>query len=79
MGLEQLIAERASCYHLARQINEKRVILSRALRTQEPFTSFHEILRADFYELTQQLRRVLDRSRRLTLQITLERQTAGES
>jgi len=73
VSLDQLIAERNSCYSLARQINEQRIILSRALRVQSPPTTFHEILIYDLKELTEQLHIVLDRSRRLTLQITLQR------
>jgi len=78
MALEDLMAERASCYHLARQINGKRVILARALRVHgDAAGAFAEVLLHDLNELTLQLRDVLSRSRRLTLQIIFQQEAGG--
>ncbi len=72
VSLEQLLAERTYCYQTARQINEQRVILSRALRTQKSLTGFHQILHHDLEDLTQQLQCVTTQARRLTLQIIFQ-------
>jgi len=72
--LDRLLAERSSCYETAREINAKRVILSRAIRRPNLLLGFNELLLEDLEALTKQLKGVLDRSRRLTLEITLERE-----
>ncbi|WP_287129013.1 hypothetical protein [Candidatus Cyanaurora vandensis] len=71
--VEELMAERTSCYQIARRINQQRVILCRALRIQSPPpNSFREVLLHDLNELTAQLSHVLSQSRRLTLQIIFQ-------
>ncbi len=70
VALKQLLDEREFCYHEARRINAKRLILCRALRVPISRSGFHEVLSADLAELTEQLQEVLAHSRRLTLEIS---------